>query len=55
MHVAEFLDAFMLGPYVEIIESFLPDVLRDVVEEGSLGRISSSPGLRQNASRESKF
>jgi len=55
MHVAEFFGAFMFGPYVEIIEPFLPDVLRDVVEEGSLGRISSSPRLRQNASRKSNF
>src|SRR5260370_14298013 len=28
MHVAKFLDGFVLGPYVEIIEPFLPDMLR---------------------------
>jgi hypothetical protein len=41
MHVAEFLDALMLGP--EVVKPLLPDVLREVVEQGSLSR---TPGAR---------
>jgi hypothetical protein len=55
MHVAEFLDAFMFRPDVEIVEAFLPDVSRDVVGEDSLRRIASAPCLCQNASRRSQF
>ena len=33
MHVAEFLDALMLGP--EVVKPLLPDVLREVVEQGA--------------------
>jgi hypothetical protein len=42
MHVAQLLDAFRFRPHVEIIvrgtESFLPDVLRTVVEKAALFR-----------------
>jgi len=44
MHVAQFLDALRFRPHVETIvrgtESFLPDVLRTVVEETALFRIA---------------
>ena len=44
MHVAQFLDAFVFRPHIEIIvrvtELFLPDVLRTVVEETALFRIA---------------
>ena len=44
MQVAQFLDAFPFRPHIEIIvrvtESFLPDVLRTVVEETALFRIA---------------
>src|SRR5450755_4423977 len=55
MHVAEFFSAFAFAPYIEIVKPLLPDVLRDVLEQGSLRRISPPPGLRQYTSRESKF
>jgi hypothetical protein len=31
MHVTKFFDAFVFGPHVEIVEPFLPGVLREVV------------------------
>ncbi len=44
MHVAQFLDAFAFRHHIEIIvrvtESFLPDVLRTVVEETALFRVA---------------
>jgi len=51
MHVAKFFDAFVFGPNVEIVEPFLPDVLRDVVEQNSLSRIAvaASPALERVA------
>jgi hypothetical protein len=55
MHVAKFFDAFVFGPHVEIVEPFLPDVLREVVEQNSLRWIASTTRLRQNASRKSEF
>jgi len=36
MHITQFLDALFLRPNVEVIETFLPDVLRDGVEETDL-------------------
>jgi hypothetical protein len=55
MHVTKFFDAFVFGPHIEIVEPFLPDVLREVVEQNSLGWIPSTPRLRQNASRKSEL
>jgi len=55
MHVAQFLDAFVLGPDVEVVEAFLPDVLWGVVEEAGLGRVASSPRPRQDAARKAEF
>jgi len=55
MHVPEFLDAFAFGPDVEIIESFLPDVLRSVVEEAGLCRVAFLFSRGQDAARKAKF
>jgi hypothetical protein len=55
MHVAEFLDAFVFGPDVEVVKPLLPDVLRSVVEEEGLRRIASLSPLGQKAARKSKF
>ena len=55
MQVAQFLDTFVFGPHVEIVETFLPDVLRGVLEEAGLGRVAPSPRLRQNAARKAEF
>lgn len=52
MHVTELLDTFVLGPNIEIIKPFLPDVLR-----GALGHVDwiASLCLDQNTSRKSKL
>src|SRR5216684_2014166 len=55
MHVAQFLEAFVFGPHVEVVEAFLPDVLRGVVEQAGLGWVASSPRLSQYAARKAKF
>src|ERR1700681_4745552 len=52
MHVTELLDTFVLGPNVEVIKPFLPDVLRGAI--GHLGWIASLC-LHQNTSRESEL
>ena len=38
MHGSEFLDAFVFGPHVEVVESLLLDMLRGAVEEDGLGQ-----------------
>lgn len=59
MHVAKLLDAFAFRPDIEVIEAFLPDVLRSGgygrVKQTRLRRITSPSLLRQNAPRESDF
>jgi hypothetical protein len=52
MHIAKFLDALVFGPDVEIVKSFLPDVLRRVIDQTKLRR---SSGLRENAPRKAQF
>ena len=54
MNVAQFFDAFVFGPDVEVVEALLPDMLREAVKNGSLRGIAPSL-LRQDASRKSKF
>jgi hypothetical protein len=49
MHVAQFLNALAFGPYVEVVESLLPDVLRRVLGEDSLRRVATASRLRQGA------
>jgi hypothetical protein len=44
MHVAQFLNAFGFRPYVEVIESLLPDMLRGAVEEGGMAVMSRRLG-----------
>ncbi len=55
MHVAEFLDALVFGPYVEVVEPLLPDMLWSVVEEDGLRRAASPSLLCQKAARKSEF
>jgi len=62
MHVAEFLDAFVFGPYVEVIEPFLPDVLRGMgmphfsrFSRSGIVAHSESLRIRDYAARKSKF
>ena len=49
MHVSQFLNALAFGPYVEVVESLLPDVLRRVPGEDSLRRVATASRLRQGA------
>jgi hypothetical protein len=59
MHVAQFLDALVFGPYVEVVvgvmESLLPDVLRRALEEAGLRGVATASRLRQNAPRKAEF
>jgi hypothetical protein len=55
MHVTEFLDALMLGPNVEVVKPLLPDVLREMVEQGSLSRIPGTPRLHYDSSCKSQL
>jgi len=63
MHVAQFLDAFVFGPYVEVVEPLLSDMLRGDRRAPHFSRfLRSGPGgcpvsssLRDYASRKAKF
>src|SRR5208283_4598504 len=55
MHVAQFLDALPLCPYIEIVEALLPDVLRSVVEQTVLRRIAFPFRLRQHSPRKTEL
>jgi hypothetical protein len=55
MHITQFLDTFVLAPDVEIVESFLPDMLRDGGEETGLRGVAPPSRLCQNAARKAEF
>ena len=54
MQVPQLFDAFVFRPNIEIVKTFLPDVLRGVIGKAARRGIPS-PGLRQYAARESEF
>src|SRR5271155_1328714 len=55
MHVTQFFGAFVFRPNIEIVEAFLPDVLRRVVEETVLLRIALPFRLCQHSPRKAEF
>ena len=55
MHVAQLLDAFVFRPYVEVVEPFLSNLLRDVIEKARLRGIAPPPGFCENTPGESQF
>jgi hypothetical protein len=55
VHVAQFLDALVFGPHVEVVESLLPDMLRRVLEEDGLRRVATASRLRQDPPGKAEF
>jgi len=55
VHVAEFLGALARGPNVEVVEPFLPDVLRAMLEEIALRWVAPTALPGQYAPRKAQF
>ena len=51
MHIAQLLDPLALAPYVEVVESLLPDRLWHGFEQRNLQRVPAPPLFGQDAPR----